>query len=78
MAGVVVGEKDDADESLDLEPDQLIASMQKLLGGEDPSVADGGEDDSEEASDDETDGEDPVVVDYMDRLDDEVASSVQG
>ena len=35
-------------------------------------------DDSEEASDDETDGEDPVVVDYMDRLDDEVANSVQG
>jgi len=80
MAGVVVGDDDKAGRQLDLDPDQLVASMQKLLGDQTSVNNDGGDDDddSEEASEDDTDGEDPVVVDYMDRLDVEVAGSVQG
>ena len=61
MAGV--GIKD----SVDLDPNNLISSMKKLLGDcDEPTFSD-------EDSDESDAEEDPVIVDYMSRLDAEVS-----
>lgn len=61
MAGV--GDKD----SVDLDPNNLISSMKKLLGEPDDHIF------SDEDSDESYDEEDPVIIDYMNRLDAEVS-----
>jgi len=82
MAGV--GDKD----QLDLDPNNLVDSMKKLLGenGEkllgqngafNQDLLDSDFDDSSD-EDGENDEEDPVIVDYMSRLDAEVGGSVKG
>jgi hypothetical protein len=62
MAGV--GDQD----SVDLDPNNLISSMKKLLGEPDDHTF--SDEDSDESDDDE---EDPVIIDYMNRLDAEVS-----
>jgi len=61
------------DDRVDLDPQQLIDSMQKLLGADRQTRDDEGSDFSDDSSDDEEDCDvDPVIVDYMSRLDCEV------
>ena len=63
---------------MDFNPSQLINSMKKLLGEE--GNFDGNLDSEEYTSDEDEDDDDadPVIVDYMERLDAEVGGGVQG
>jgi len=78
MAGV--GREGEA--GLDFDPSGLAASMHKLLGageeGEDDRQEEEENSSEEEMDDDEEGIEDPVTLDYMDRLDAEVRGEVRG
>ena len=90
MAGVVAGDEETEQQQdrqgLDLDPASLISSMQKLLGDDNHTEqpngnanAAGDSDFSDDSDEEEIDDdEDPVIVDYMSRLDAEVGQGVQG
>merc|ERR1711874_881260 len=69
MAGV----EDREEVGVRLDPDKLVESMKKLLGG-DVHEEDDSDSDNSDAEWAESGEQDPVMVDYMERLDSEVAS----
>ncbi len=79
MTGVESHMEDD----MNFKADDLIASMKKLLGetgnNEDTHKDDNGEADSSDSdSESDIENDDPVIIDYMSRLDAEIGGSVAG
>jgi len=75
MAGVEIKDDDEVGD-MKLQADDLVSAMNKLLG---PGAGEDFDDDVDSSEDDDDQGDqDPVILDYMSRLDAEVGGEVAG